>query len=290
MSYLATSAKAATRLDNRTAASLELIVAGSSQRSAVLERAVDLIQVRGAAPESLLVVTLTDSAARELTTRIRNRLNALGIKFNPNVMYAGTILSLCLRLLDEHHECTRLKRNYTVMDQFDQHYFLYQRLDDYRALANSTLVLGKDSARWNQAQNLLKQLNALTEQVPEATRLATAPQQEARALAACYKLYLQHLEKANALDHSTVQLATLRLLEEHTEVLAGLKNQLTYLIVDEQQESSIIVKRILRCLVDLGPRRADGDSRANYRSGQAPQRSQPPVRSGQSDTIPWWLM
>lgn len=284
MSYTATSAKAATRLDSETPASLELVVAG--QHSSVLERAIDLIQVHGAAPESLLVVTLTDSAARELTTRIRNRLNALGIRFNPNVMYAGTFLSLCLRLLDEHHECTRLKRNTTVMDPFDQHYFLYQRLDDYRALAHSSLVLGQDNARWNQAQNLLQRLNALTEQTP----LATAAKQEARALAACHKLYLQHLGKANALDHSTVQLAALRLLEENPEVLASLKNQLAYLIVDEQQESSTIMKRILRCLVDLGPHQTSRDGRSSHRNAQAQEGSPPPVRAAQKETIPWWLI
>mgnify|MGYP000308221432 CR=1 FL=1 len=46
-------------------------------------------------PESLFVVTFTDKAARELTTRISNRLSELGIKFNlnekgANIVYWGT--------------------------------------------------------------------------------------------------------------------------------------------------------------------------------------------------------
>jgi hypothetical protein len=38
-------------------------------------------------------------------------------------MYADTLHSICLRLLEEHREFTRLKKNFTLMDQFDQSYF-----------------------------------------------------------------------------------------------------------------------------------------------------------------------
>ena len=44
---------------------------------------VRLIQIKGVAPETLFVVTFTDKAARELKTRISNRLGELEIKSRP---------------------------------------------------------------------------------------------------------------------------------------------------------------------------------------------------------------
>ena len=56
-----------------------LIIAGpgSGKTYTLVERIVYLITQKNVTPESLFVVTFTDKAARELTTRISNRLNAL---------------------------------------------------------------------------------------------------------------------------------------------------------------------------------------------------------------------
>ncbi|WP_163007178.1 UvrD-helicase domain-containing protein, partial [Pseudomonas viridiflava] len=88
-----------------------LIIAGpGSGKTFTLVERVYLITNKGVAPESLLVVTFTDKAARELTTRISNRLAELGIQFNLNEMYLGTFHSICLRILEDFREFTRLKR------------------------------------------------------------------------------------------------------------------------------------------------------------------------------------
>ncbi len=80
-----------------------LIIAGpgSGKTFTLVERVVYLITQMGATPESLLVVTFTDKAAAELTTRISNRLNQLGLRFNLNEMYLGTFHSICLRVPPE---------------------------------------------------------------------------------------------------------------------------------------------------------------------------------------------
>ena len=70
---------------------LVLIIAGpgSGKTFTLVERIVYLITQKGVVPESLFVVTFTDKAARELTTRISNRLADLDIQFNLNEMYSG---------------------------------------------------------------------------------------------------------------------------------------------------------------------------------------------------------
>ncbi len=228
-----------------------LIIAGpgSGKTFTLVERIVYLITHKGVAPESLLVVTFTDKAARELTTRISNRLSELDIQFNLNEMYLGTFHSICLRLLEDYREFTRLKRSFTLFDQFDQQYFIYQHIKDFRELPDAELVMGDDqTGRWAQSENLLKWLNKVSEEALDATTLAAAPEPEVRALATCFAKYQDLLHEHNSLDFSGIQFEALQLLEKRPEVLAQLRENLTHLMVDEYQDTNTIQERILLLL------------------------------------------
>jgi len=193
-----------------------LIIAGpgSGKTFTLVERIVYLITQKDVAPENLFVVTFTDKAAQELTTRISNRLIEIGVRFNLNEMYLGTFHSICLRWLDDHREFTRLKRNFMMMDQFDQQYFLYRRLKEYEAIPHSEQVIGRvDQSSWQKSQNLLKWLNTATEEALDADILIAAPDLDVRVLGLCYALYQKHLEEENAIDFSTIQLEALKLLK-----------------------------------------------------------------------------
>lgn len=228
-----------------------LIIAGpgSGKTFTLVERIVYLITHKNVSPESLLVVTFTDKAARELTTRISNRLAELDIQFNLNEMYLGTFHSICLRLLEEYQEFTRLKRSFTLFDQFDQQYFLYQHIKEFRALPNAELVMGTDqTGRWAQSDNLLKWLNKVSEEALDVATLAAASEPEINALATCFAKYQDLLHEHNSLDFSGIQYEALRLLEKHPEVLAQLHDRLTHLMVDEYQDTNTIQERILLLL------------------------------------------
>lgn len=228
-----------------------LIIAGpgSGKTFTLVERIVYLITQKGVAPESLFVVTFTDKAARELTTRISNRLTDLGIKFNLNEMYLGTFHSICLRLLEDYREFTRLKRSFMLFDQFDQQYFLYQHIKDFRELPDAQLVMGDDqTGRWAQSENLLKWVNKVSEEALDATTLAAAPEPEIRALATCFAKYQELLHENNSLDFSGIQYEALQLLEKRPEVLAQVRERLSYLMVDEYQDTNTIQERILLLL------------------------------------------
>ncbi|AOP98526.1 DNA helicase UvrD [Enterobacter hormaechei subsp. hoffmannii] len=228
-----------------------LIIAGpgSGKTFTLVERIVYLITYRGVAPESLLVVTFTDKAARELTTRISNRLAELKIQFNLNEMYLGTFHSICLRLLEDYREFTRLKRSFTLFDQFDQQYFLYQHIKAFRELPNAELVMGNDqTGRWVQSENLLKWLNKVSEEALDLATLAAASEPEIRALATCFVKYHDLLHEHNSLDFSSIQYEALQLLEKHPAVLSELREKLTHLMVDEYQDTNTIQERILLLL------------------------------------------
>lgn len=228
-----------------------LIIAGpgSGKTFTLVERIVYLITVKGVAPESLFVVTFTDKAARELTTRISNRLTDLGIKFNLNEMYLGTFHSICLRLLEDFREFTRLKRSFTLFDQFDQQYFLYQHIKEFRELSDAQLVMGDtQTGRWAQSENLVKWLNKVSEEALDGTTLAAASEPEIRALAKCFGRYQELLHENNSLDFSGIQYEALQLLEKRPDVLTKLREKLSYLMVDEYQDTNTIQERILLLL------------------------------------------
>ncbi|CAG4968489.1 ATP-dependent helicase [Novilysobacter luteus] len=227
-----------------------LIIAGpgSGKSYTLVERIVYLITRKGVAPESLLVVTFTDKAARELTTRISNRLTELDIRFNLNDMYLGTFHSICLRLLEDHQEYTRLKRSFTLFDQFDQQYFLYQRIKEFRAIPDSNLVMGDGVGRWHQSENLLHWLNKVSEEALDADTLAQAPEIEVKALGLIFRRYQELLAEHNALDFSGIQFEALQLLERHPRVLEAVQANLSYLMVDEYQDTNTIQERLLLLL------------------------------------------
>src|SRR5690606_16978746 len=104
--------------------------------------------------------------------------------------YLGTFHSICLRLLEDFREYTRLKRSFTLLDQFDQQYFLYQRIKDFRELADSQLVMGDEqTGRWAQSEQLLKWLNKVSEEALDPANLEVAPDLAVRALANCFRKY-----------------------------------------------------------------------------------------------------
>lgn len=225
-----------------------LIIAGpgSGKTFTLVERIVYLITQKHLAPENLLVVTFTDKAAQELTTRISNRLIELGIRFNLNEMYLGTFHSICLRWLDEHREFTRLKRNFMMMDQFDQQYFLYKRISEYLAIASIEQVIGdREQKTWDKSSALIKWINTVSEEALDPETLKQAPDLAVRVLGECYALYQKQLEEENAIDFSTIQIEALKLLKSHLEIAAALREKIKYLMVDEYQDTNTVQELIL---------------------------------------------
>jgi DNA helicase II / ATP-dependent DNA helicase PcrA len=224
-----------------------LIIAGpgSGKTFTLVERVVKLINA-GAKPEGLLVATFTEKAARELITRISNRLFQLRISFNINEMYIGTLHSICLRLLKDHREFTRLKRNFSLFDQFDQQYFLYQRLGKFNEIADIDLVIGKEQAgRWNRATQLMKWLNKVAEEALDVLALKGGEDPAIIALGHAAELYQDLMIEQNALDFSGIQAEALRLLQDNPKVLAEVRARLTHLMVDEFQDTNTIQERLL---------------------------------------------
>jgi len=225
-----------------------LIIAGpgAGKTFTLVERTIHLISTRNVDPGRILVSTFTEKAAKELLTRISNRLLERGMTVNPADMAIGTLHSIFLRLLEEFRSFTRIRRNYTVLDQFDQQYFFYQNLRDFRAIPEleNLLFPGQNVSSWWFAEALMNRLNKLSEEGIDHNTLGASDIPELHILGSAYNKYLELLDSNNAIDFSTIQVEALKLFS-HEKVRKELENRFDYLMIDEYQDTNTIQEKII---------------------------------------------
>jgi DNA helicase-2/ATP-dependent DNA helicase PcrA len=230
-----------------------LIIAGpgSGKTFTLVERALNILTKGLAEPENLLIATFTDKAARELKTRLSNRLLELNLKHNINEMYIGTFHSICIQILEKHREFTRLRRNFVMLDQFDQQYLIYQKISRFQAISNMELVGGnKTSGRWKQSSGLMEWVNKLSEEAANIPKLKSASDAAIVAAALCYEEYQRLLDETNSIDFSTIQSETLKILHAHPNVALELQRSIKYIMVDEFQDTNTIQSLLLSKLTN----------------------------------------
>ena len=218
---------------------------GTGKTFTLVQRAIYLIEECGIKPESIFIATFTEKAAKELITRITDELAKRKITANINEMYVGTFHSLCLRILKEHMEFSRLRKNYRLIDQFDQCYMVFQNIYKFRNVENSDLVLPSNRGAWSHAGTVCDYVNNLSEELVTPEELMADADQRISVLGNLLQAYRELLEDNNLMDFASIQTETYRLLDEHPEVLAQLQSQITHVMVDEYQDTNFIQEQLV---------------------------------------------
>lgn len=218
---------------------------GTGKTFTLVQRAIYLIQERGVKPESIFIATFTEKAAKELITRITNELAKRNITANLNEMYVGTFHSLCLRILKEHMEFSRLRKNYRLIDQFDQCYMVFQNIHKFRNVLNSELVLPQNRGAWSHAGTVCDYVNNLSEELVKPEELMEDSDQTISVLGNLLQAYRELLKENNLMDFASIQTETYWLLVEYPEVLEQLQTQITHIMVDEYQDTNFIQEQLV---------------------------------------------
>ena len=190
------------------------------------------------------MATFTEKAAKELLTRITNELAARGIVANINEMYIGTFHSLCLRIIKEHLEYTRLKKNYRTLDQFDQCYTVFQNIYKFRNIPGIDAVLSNGGA-WRQAGEICGFVNSLAEELIDPAELQADPNPQIAALGSMLETYQEVLSENNLMDFSAIQTEAYWLLNSNPSILAEIQNKIRYIMIDEYQDTNYIQEQIV---------------------------------------------
>ena len=217
---------------------------GTGKTYTLVQRAIYLIEEQDVKPEEIFIATFTEKAAKELITRITNELAKRNISINVNEMYVGTFHSLCLRIIKEHLEYTNLKKNYRLLDTFDQQYLVFRNINKFKAIPGIECIMPKGGS-WKWAQAICGYSNNLTEELVDIKSMMTDNDLEISTIAKVVNLYETMLDEENLIDFSSIQTKCYQLLKENKDILDNLRKSIRYIMVDEYQDTNYIQEQIV---------------------------------------------
>jgi DNA helicase-2/ATP-dependent DNA helicase PcrA len=219
------------------ASALILAGAGSGKTRVLTTRIAWLLATGQAGPLSILAVTFTNKAAREMLLR----LSAL-TPMNTRGMWVGTFHGLCNRMLRAHHRDANLPQLFQILDTQDQ-LSLIKRL--YRAH-------NIDDDRYPPRQLQWFIANAKEEGL--RANMVEAGDDFTRRQVEHYALYDEMCQREGVVDFAELLLRSYDLLAGNEALRGHYQRRFSHLLVDEFQDTNTLQYKWLRML--SGPRTA----------------------------------
>jgi len=216
---------------------LILAGAGSGKTRVLTTRIAWLLATGQASPLSVLAVTFTNKAAKEMLLR----LSAL-TPVNTRGMWIGTFHGLCNRMLRAHYRDAGLPQLFQIMDTQDQ-LALIKRL--YKAH-------GIDDDRFP-ARQLQAVINGAKEEGLRPNQVE-AHDEFVRRQVEHFALYEEACRREGVVDFPELLLRTFELLSRHDALREHYQHRFSHLLVDEFQDTNALQYRWLRLLA--GPHTA----------------------------------
>lgn len=222
-----------------------LIVAGpgTGKTYTLINRALNLIINKKVDPSKIFFSTFTEKAAKELITRLSNELDKHNINFNPSEMYIGTFHSICLKILKDNVAYTTLKKNFTLYDQFDQQYFIYNHFNDFRTIENFNVHFSKASY-WDMCEEIMNYINRFTEEMIDYNVLLNSDNESFLFFGKLLQKYEELRIKYNFIDFSAIQVETYKLLKNNDNIRKEIVENIDYVMVDEYQDTNHIQEKL----------------------------------------------
>ena len=212
---------------------LVLAGAGSGKTRVLTHRIAYLVGVCGIPSESVLAVTFTNKAAREMRERVEKLLGSAA-----EGLWVTTFHSACVRILRRDVGHLGISRGFVIYDEADSLGTVKEAL---RRQGLDPKVHDPRRIRWK----IDEWKNA--GRMP-ADAAAAARDLDEEQTAEIYATYQRLLADANALDFNDLLLQTVRLFEQFPDVLAWYRRRWQYLLVDEYQDTNRVQYRLLRLL------------------------------------------
>jgi DNA helicase II / ATP-dependent DNA helicase PcrA len=208
---------------------LLLAGAGSGKTRVITHRIAYLIQERGVSADSILAVTFTNKAAKEMAERVDKILGHTSLA-KPTL---ATFHSFCVRVLRRDIEALRvggvgLTRAFAIYDEADQQAVVKQALKRL-AIDDKSLKPRVALGRISWAKNHMID--------PQEYFLASTNPMEEK-IAHIFEIYKKELFKANALDFDDLLLETVRLLKSSSETKERYNRRYKYILIDEYQDTN----------------------------------------------------
>jgi DNA helicase-2/ATP-dependent DNA helicase PcrA len=222
---------------------LILAGAGSGKTRVITHRIAYIITARHVPPSAILAVTFTNKAANEMRQRVAALLADVHLDSSPNIF---TFHSFCVRMLRRDGE--PLAR---VRPGFTRRFTIYDEEDQLAVIKASYRALGLDEKEFLQYRAVLSRISQAKNSRQEPADLyKTAVNKESEAVAAVFEEYEKALRTANALDFDDLLLESVRLLRHDDATREAWNRRLSYVMVDEYQDTNRSQYELMRLLTE----------------------------------------
>ena len=220
-----------------------MVIAGAgSGKTRVLTYRIAYLMEMGVDPFSILALTFTNKAAREMKSRISL---IVGEEKSKN-LWMGTFHSIFARILRSEAELLGYSSNFTIYDTQDSERLI--------ATIIKELKLDKDLYKYRNIRNRISSLknNLVTIKAYLSNQELIQQDNEARRpmFGKVYQTYVNRCFKASAMDFDDLMLKTNELLNRFPEVLAKYQERFKYIHVDEYQDTNHSQYLIIKALAD----------------------------------------
>ena len=215
-----------------------LVIAGAgSGKTRVLTYKIAYLLSQGMKPWSIMALTFTNKAAREMKERIGK---LVGDDLAQH-LYMGTFHSIFSRILRAEAEHIGFNNNFTIYDESDSRSLLKAIIKEM-GLDDKAYKPAAVHARISMAKNNLVIAEAYDSDpaILEQNKRAKMP-----AIGKIYVAYVQRCRQANAMDFDDLLMLTFQLFRDHEEIRQKYAGRFDYILVDEYQDTNHVQMSIV---------------------------------------------
>lgn len=235
--------QAITRLNPRQREAVEatdgplliLAGAGSGKTRVLTHRIAYLIGAKRAAPWSILAITFTNKAAREMQERVAKLVGPHG-----QDIWVSTFHSMCVRILRRDIERIGFSSSFSILDSADQ----------LSVVRNCMKDLNIDTKKFEPKSVQAAISTAKNELITPAQYEQKIGDYFQGIVAKVYAMYQKRLKANNSLDFDDLIMKTIELFKEEPQVLDFYQHKFQYIHVDEYQDTNRAQYMLCRMLAD----------------------------------------
>jgi DNA helicase II / ATP-dependent DNA helicase PcrA len=196
----------------------------SDKASTLPVRITELIRERPVHPASILAITFTNKAAKEMKQRLGDIVGE-----SINDMWVSTFHASCVRILRRDIEKLGFGRSFVIFDTSDQQTLIKDCLKELN-LNEKNFPVREVLSKIGQAKDELIEPDVYTRMNGSDFRLGK--------IAKIYELYQKKLKNNNALDFDDIIMLTIKLFVDNPPVIDYYQRKFKYVLVDEYQDTN----------------------------------------------------
>lgn len=197
--------------------------AGAGKTKTLTSKVAYLIEVLGVSPYSILAITFTNKAAKEMKDRIYSQIGQEAKKLT-----ISTFHSFGLSLVRDNCDALGYDRNFVIMDSDDSLTVVKKILKD----------MNYDPKEYNAKAIRNKISSCKNELISPAAYERLAVSEYERVVKEVYEKYDEKLRRNNSVDFDDLLLLPIKLFREYKDILKRYQDKYQYILIDEYQDTN----------------------------------------------------